>query len=140
LTPALAALALRAIAAGAPPVRRAAALSCRVAGQRHRCPESGLAYVAVEISRGGQLPHPEYVPDLSDPSWLGWTLAEVERRGWRWMVATGSDGRYRVVVWHPSGQPAEGGWDAPDRPSALVAMLEATLPPATPSKPTTSQG
>lgn len=58
------------------------------------------------------------LPLLSDPGWLGWTLCEVERRGYWWCLSARG-------AWSVTG-PSQAGGDPCDRPAALVAMLEAT--------------
>lgn len=77
--------------------------------------EHGRLYEVVD--EGG---HRWLVPVLPDPSWLGWTLAEVERRGYWWALSARG-------AWSVTG-PSQAGGDPCDRPAALVAMLEATCP------------
>ena len=73
----------------------------------------GLLYVVVVV--GGD---PRLLPLLTDPSWLGWVLGEVERRGYWWALSARG-------AWSVDG-PSTAGGDPCDRPAALVAMLEAT--------------
>lgn len=112
MTPALIALAIRAMAAGAPVPTE----ECWDGWWEHRRYDRYFV--------GGKW---QSVPVLSDPSWLGWVLAEVERRGWPYIHLSFREGGY----WHWS---AEGNrnfehaqWGkAREREATLVAMLEAT--------------
>ena len=107
LTPALKALAERAVAAGAPEADDHTVIV--IPGVSFRSVLTGLVY-----------DRPTRLPLLSDPSWLGWTLCEVERRDYWWaMSARGA--------WSVTG-PTHAGGDPGGRPEALVAMLEATMP------------
>lgn len=63
-----------------------------------------------------------WLPVLTDPSWLGWTLCEVERRGWTWILES-TAGEYYLTVFR--GEITHAGLRM-DRPALLVTMLEAT--------------
>ena len=126
MTPADVSLALRAVAAGAPvPITFHSGDGRRVS--RNGFPlvrdPAGIWWFEHRAYRENpQTPHSQddLVPLLSDPSWLGWTLAEVERRGYWWALSARG-------AWSVTG-PSQAGGDPCDRPAALVAMLEATCP------------
>ena len=113
MTPRLVALALRAIAHGAPEPRYESG------GMGHALPGEvevgGLLYERVVVEGV-----PRLLPVLKHWSWLGWTLTEVERRGYWWALS--ARGAWSVVG------PSQASGDPCDRPVALVAMLEATCP------------
>lgn len=114
LSPAEVELARRAIAAGAPEVDDNTVIV--VPGVSFRSIPTGLVY-----DRATRLPL------LSDRSWIGWTLDEAERRGWccSWMTA-GNPLWYRVIVRSAGADRPAVSEMHPNRPAALVAVLEAT--------------
>ena len=120
MSPALKALAERAIAAGAPEADDHTIIV--VPGVSFRSVLTGLVYD--RLTR---------LPLLSDPSWLGWVLDEVSRRGYDYCM----DARPTSVSWlaiRRGPVPSEGGGSgvAADRPEALVSLLEATRTKSTP--------
>ena len=112
MSPALKALAERAIAAGAPEADDHTIIV--VPGVSFRSVLTGLVYD--RLTR---------LPLLSDPSWLGWVLDEVSRRGYAYAIEAVDGGMYRVNAWHSS-------WVCEryslhmGREEALVTLLEAT--------------
>ena len=114
MSPALKALAERAIAAGAPEADDHTIIV--VPGVSFRSVLTGLVYD--RLTR---------LPLLSDPSWLGWGLDEVSRRGYEYCL----NARETRVSWltmpHGLVDPeAVSSGVVADRPEALVALLEAT--------------
>ena len=120
MTPRLVALALRAIAHGAPEADDHTVIV--TPGVSFRSVLTGLVY-----------DRPTRLPLLSDPSWLGWVLDEVSRRGYDYCM----DARPTSVSWlaiRRGPVPLEGGGSgvAADRPEALAALLESTYPRSAP--------
>ena len=121
MTPELEALALRAIAAGAPvPGWEPASVGSIVA-------DGKLVY---EVVWGDKAPGRRgliLLPVLSDFRWLGWVQDEVRRRGYLWAMTNidceGDECRLKVHKRHEAAEwTAHQSWEA-----AIVAMLEATL-------------
>lgn len=106
MTPALLDLARRAVAAGAPEADDNTVIV--IPGVSFRSIATGLVYDGATR-----------LPWLSDPSWVGWTLAEAERRGYWACVSTKGDWAATRPGFSVTGGPG-------DIPSALVAMLKAT--------------
>ena len=120
MIPALKALAERAIAAGAPEADDHTIIV--VPGVSFRSVLTGLVYD--RLTR---------LPLLSDPSWLGWVLDEVSRRGYEYCL----NARETRVSWltmpHGLVDPeAVSSGVVADRPEALVSLLEATRTKSTP--------
>lgn len=120
MSPSLVSLALRAIAHGAPEADDHTVIV--VSGVSFRSVLTGLVY-----------DRPTRLPLLSDPSWLGWVLDEVSRRGYDYCM----DARSTSVSWlaiRRGSVQSEGGGSgvAADRPEALVSLLEATRTESTP--------
>ncbi len=125
-------LAIRFIAAGAmvPTLKRSpfASTPCLLTpgladmpeGTQWRC-RDGLRY-EVAIAQGDLM----LLPLLSDPSWWGWTLAEVERRGYRYSFKVWGEGKtfYESAVWKGNGAVNSVRFNS--RSEHLVYMLEAT--------------
>lgn len=65
------------------------------------------------------------IPLLSDSSWYGWTLAEVERRGYRYSFKVWGEGKtfYESAVWKGNGAINSVRFNS--RSEHLVYMLEA---------------
>lgn len=103
----------RALAVGAPSLGTHAAYL----GVRIMDVQTGLVYIRADDS--GELLHGATVPLFSDRSWVGWVLAEVERRGFWACLSTRGDWAVTRHGFSRSGGPG-------NRPEALVAMLEAT--------------
>lgn len=111
MSPALKALAERAIAAGAPEADDHTVIV--IPGVSLRSVLTGLVY-----------DRPTRLPLLSDSSWLGWATEETERRGWRFSLQTWNKPKvYRCHVWRHINDGINTVGDAPE---CIVAMLEAT--------------
>jgi len=114
------ALARRAVLAGAP-IGDPRAITVVAVGPIGRDGE-GKAYF---VHKGNSGTDTEWLPLLSDRSWLGWVTGEVESRGYDYSVCLSEERHYCSIFRRATGsRPMEGHYKS--REAAMVAMLEAT--------------